>query len=858
MFIKKFIVFIIFCLVMSSLYSPNLAFAQENSSDVIHAEYVELIERADIFDKDQKIVGEINPATQLSVETIQDGKVYFQWDGNLVYIQEKSTKIVAPENITFTVVGTETGVTSEKFFTHNPTEVYADSTFTTPILKIAPEVHYSITKMDNEYYSITVGNREGIIKSGDVELLSTSIEQANLPLEKNSILQESTSARVTTSAQVSAPPPSIYYTTHVQNIGWLQEVSDGALSGTVGNALHVEAVRIWLKNAPVSGGISYKTHVQELGWMDNVSDGQISGTTGQIKQAEAIQMKLTGEMANQYDVYYRVHSETFGWLGWAKNGESAGTEGLSKQLEAIEVRLVSKGSQPPGSTDTPFLTTEPSIVYSTYVENHGWLNSVTNGEMSGTEGQGLRLEAIKIALGNTSLTGGISYKTHVQNDGWLPSVSNGEVSGTTGENKQVEAIQLNLTGQIAEYYDVYYRVHSATIGWLGWAKNGESAGTESLSKQLEAIEVRLVSKGSQPPGSTDTPFLTTKPSVVYSTHVENYGWMNSVANGEMSGTQGQSLHVEAIQISLKNAPFTGGISYQTHVQDYGWLDVVSDGETSGTTGKNKQAEAIQMNLTGKMAEHYDVYYRVHIQDFGWLGWAKDGMKAGSEGHSKRIEAIEIKLVPKGQGAPVSASAAFKKPVTVFLDPGHGGKDPGAVSGIYHEADLNLAVAKKVESLLSNRGYQVYMSRTNDTYLGLIDRPQMANNLAADILVSIHTNSTGAGTTTATGIESYFYEYDPLYPSKINEEMHNNPERILKSVTLTSFIQENMISYTGAYDRGTHGETLAVLREAAMPATLLEMGFINNASDRQKLFTDSYQNQLAKAIADGIHEYFTIY
>ncbi|SDM69763.1 N-acetylmuramoyl-L-alanine amidase [Bacillus sp. OK048] len=201
---------------------------------------------------------------------------------------------------------------------------------------------------------------------------------------------------------------------------------------------------------------------------------------------------------------------------------------------------------------------------------------------------------------------------------------------------------------------------------------------------------------------------------------------------------------------------------------------------------------------------------------------------------------------------------FRQSLKVFLDPGHGGSDPGAIWGSYHEADLNLAVAKKVQALLLNQGYEVYMSRQSDTYLGLIDRPQMANNLATDIYVSIHTNSTGLGAATASGIESYYYKYYPNYPSKINEAMHNNPERVLKSVVLTNMIQENMVSYTGANNRGTDGETFAVIREAAMPATLLEMGFINNANERQKLFTDSYQNQLAQAIADGIHEYFRIY
>ncbi|WP_251551922.1 Ig-like domain-containing protein [Neobacillus muris] len=196
--------------------------------------------------------------------------------------------------------------------------------------------------------------------------------------------------------------------------------------------------------------------------------------------------------------------------------------------------------------------------------------------------------------------------------------------------------------------------------------------------------------------------------------------------------------------------------------------------------------------------------------------------------------------------------------TVFLDPGHGGSDPGAIGGGYRESDLNLAVAKKVQSLLVDRGYTVYMSRNDDTFVELLDRSEMANNLAADIFISIHHNSTGAGPTSASGIESYFYKYNPDYPSKINVDMHNNPERISKSMTLANIIQNNMVEYTGANNRGTDGQSFAVIREAAMPATLLELGFINNASERQKLVADSYQNTLAKAIADGIDEYFKNY
>ena len=75
------------------------------------------------------------------------------------------------------------------------------------------------------------------------------------------------------------------------------------------------------------------------------------------------------------------------------------------------------------------------------------------------------------------------------------------------------------------------------------------------------------------------------------------------------------------------------------------------GELSGTTGKSLRLEAIQIELYGEMAEHYDVYYRVHAQSFGWLGWAKNGEAAGTAGLAKRLEGIQIVLVPKNGKAP---------------------------------------------------------------------------------------------------------------------------------------------------------------------------------------------------------------
>jgi uncharacterized protein YjdB len=129
----------------------------------------------------------------------------------------------------------------------------------------------------------------------------------------------------------------------------------------------------------------------------------------------------------------------------------------------------------------------------------------------------------------------------------------------------------------------------------------------------------------------------------------------------MSGTSGKSKRLEGINIQLTNAPYDGDIVYTTHVQKYGWKDgLPSDttrktwkrnGAMSGTNGEAKRLEAICIDLTGEMAEHYDVYYRVHAQTFGWLGWAKNGQESGTAGYAKRLEGIQIVLVPKGGAAP---------------------------------------------------------------------------------------------------------------------------------------------------------------------------------------------------------------
>ena len=295
----------------------------------------------------------------------------------------------------------------------------------------------------------------------------------------------------------------------------------------------------------------------------------------------------------------------------------------------------------------------PSVIYQSHVESIGWQNWRINGWMSGTSGRSLRLEAMQIHLKNAN--GGIQYQTHVQNIGWMDWVSDGAASGTSGRSLRLEAIRIRLTGAVAKQYDIYYRVHAQNVGWMGWAKNGEASGTAGYSYRLEGIEIQLVAKGAAAPGSTDRAFVEPF-GVSYQSHVQNIGWQGWKSNGEASGTSGQALRLEGMNIKLEG--IDGGIEYRTHVQNIGWMDWVANGAVSGTSGRSLRLEAINIRLTGNAANRYDIYYRVHAQNVGWMGWAKNGDAAGTAGFSYRLEAIQIQLVDKGGAAPGSMANAF--------------------------------------------------------------------------------------------------------------------------------------------------------------------------------------------------------
>ena len=194
--------------------------------------------------------------------------------------------------------------------------------------------------------------------------------------------------------------------------------------------------------------------------------------------------------------------------------------------------------------------------------------------------------------------------------------------------------------------------------------------------------------------------------------------------------------------------------------------------------------------------------------------------------------------------------------TIFLDPGHGGRDSGAYYYGIAEKDLNLQVSRKLRKRLEELGYTVLTSRNSDVDVDFVtERSRMVNKTNADFFISIHFNATGNDTTLNLGIQTYSYKEDAGYPSKINQYWHNNPDRISESNRLAADLHSSLLTETGARDAGLLQATFAVLRETAKPAVLLELGYMDNSEENQRIRSDQYQDKLVEGIIKGIQKYY---
>lgn len=173
--------------------------------------------------------------------------------------------------------------------------------------------------------------------------------------------------------------------------------------------------------------------------------------------------------------------------------------------------------------------------------------------------------------------------------------------------------------------------------------------------------------------------------------------------------------------------------------------------------------------------------------------------------------------------------------TIVIDPGHGGGRTGAQYEGIAEKAINLSVSQKLQAILRGYGYNVVMTRTGDTDVGLYERADIANAVEADLFVSLHSNAA------------------PDYPdfSGIYTYYHPSSGR---GARLAQAIQTPLTRLTGGIDRGIKSADFVVLRETEMCAVLVEMGFMTNHDELMDLIDDGYQDKLAQGIAEGIVTY----
>ena len=392
-------------------------------------------------------------------------------------------------------------------------------------------------------------------------------------------------------------------------------------------------------------------------------------------------MELTGELAKTYMIEYAVLLEKYGNQGYVSEGSVAGSIGEPKKIEEIKIRIV-----PLDKTSTT------NVNYRVHRESGGWETKwAKNGGVSGTAGKSKQIDCFGLTLSGNQYKGGISYRAYRKESDWETTwSSNGEISGVQG--KRINAVAINLTGPVAEEYDVYYRVYVTGFGWLDWAKNGAASGVTGLSYSLEAIQVVLVKKNNPAPASdlngiaTDVDIEEIKPGtpilpgrgvfkmpegaqVSYAVKTAD-GWSEIVSDGAKLDV---SKPITGIAVGVKkidsgrlelcaDKPYFGDDVYDnTESYDAKFdLRIIDAGKSienirialyPGWYSYNEEdgtEEYVPYSYYYNFSQAFSIFYRVKTSKYGWMAWTKDGLRCGTDEIGNTISAIQIKVVTFGQ------------------------------------------------------------------------------------------------------------------------------------------------------------------------------------------------------------------
>jgi N-acetylmuramoyl-L-alanine amidase len=196
--------------------------------------------------------------------------------------------------------------------------------------------------------------------------------------------------------------------------------------------------------------------------------------------------------------------------------------------------------------------------------------------------------------------------------------------------------------------------------------------------------------------------------------------------------------------------------------------------------------------------------------------------------------------------------------TICIDPGHGGRDPGNRAGSNEEKKYTLLLAQEVGNQLRAAGFRAVLTRGSDSYVELSDRPAIARKRGADLFVSLHFNSTEEGRNEVKGTEIFCLT--PAGATSTNARGEGDTQWVTgnrndeRNILLAYQMQKSYEKNLNIEDRGVKRARFQVLREATMPAILIEGGFMSHPTEARKLYDPAYRKQMAKAIVEGIQAY----
>ncbi len=221
--------------------------------------------------------------------------------------------------------------------------------------------------------------------------------------------------------------------------------------------------------------------------------------------------------------------------------------------------------------------------------------------------------------------------------------------------------------------------------------------------------------------------------------------------------------------------------------------------------------------------------------------------------------VDGKVVVPAEFGQVQIGTIFKKPVPphrplyqknflIVIDPGHGDKDFGTMVGNLREKDIVLKTSKELKNFLEKKGFKVKLTRTKDNYITLPNRVAFARQLKADLFISIHVNN--APNKNVHGIEVFYFNDPNKKQNGINYKTN-----LKRNKYLARLISDSISKNLYVYNRGAKSARYHVIRNATMPAILVELGFLSNAKERQKLASPDVQKMMAAQIANSISFYY---